>query len=189
MRSGSNLSSQKPAPSSYDQWIEFARTATHGWHEEETKYPYDQPHYDDAWGHFTQMVWRNTSRVGCALGNCDAGQVDWPARFYCCELLASRRGDWKRRADARQTTTMSAIILQPASLRRRFGAPSAAILQSARCTLVPMRTSTGSESRLLKAVSSLSLNYSSPSPLDINIFRVDISGRVGRVDADILRSI
>jgi hypothetical protein len=87
MRSGSNLSSQKPAPSNYAEWIEFARTASHGWHEEETKYPYDQPHYDDAWGHFTQMVWRNTTRVGCALGNCDAGKVDWPARFYCCEWL------------------------------------------------------------------------------------------------------
>jgi hypothetical protein len=85
MRSGSNLSSQKPAPANYNEWIEFARTAAHGWHEEETKYPYDQPHYDDAWGHFTQMVWRNSSRIGCALGNCDAGQVNWPARLYCCE--------------------------------------------------------------------------------------------------------
>ena len=84
MRSGSNLSSQKPAPSSYDQWIEFARTATHGWHEEETKYPYAQPHYDDAWGHFTQMVWRNSSTIGCAVGHC-ADNVQWPGRFVCCE--------------------------------------------------------------------------------------------------------
>ncbi|KAJ4331271.1 hypothetical protein N0V87_009307 [Didymella glomerata] len=83
MRSGSNLSSQKPAPSNYDEWIEFARTAVHGWHEEEVKYPYNNPHYDDAWGHFTQMVWRNTSRVGCAVGNCDPGHVDWPGRLYC----------------------------------------------------------------------------------------------------------
>jgi hypothetical protein len=86
MRSGSNLSSQKPAPSNYDEWIEFARTAVHGWHEEEVKYPYNNPHYDDAWGHFTQMVWRNTSRVGCAVGYCDPGRVDWPGRLYCCKL-------------------------------------------------------------------------------------------------------
>ncbi|CAN9192498.1 unnamed protein product [Alternaria alternata] len=56
-RSGSNLSSVNPPPEGYDAWVEFARTATHGWHEEETKYPYDNPHFDPAWGHFSQMVW------------------------------------------------------------------------------------------------------------------------------------
>ena len=35
-----------PPPEGYDAWVEFARTATHGWHEEETKYPYDNPHFD-----------------------------------------------------------------------------------------------------------------------------------------------
>ncbi|KAF3010058.1 hypothetical protein E8E13_011547 [Curvularia kusanoi] len=82
MRGGSNLSSVSPVPSSYDQWIAFARDATHGWHDEETKYPYMDPHFDEAWGHFTQMVWRNTTRIGCALGDCGSG-VTWPGRFYC----------------------------------------------------------------------------------------------------------
>lgn len=86
MRSGSNLSSQGPAPKNYDEWIEFARTATHGWHDEERLYPYDNPHFEEAWGHFTQMVWRNTSRVGCAVGNCGPG-VEFPGRFYCCEYV------------------------------------------------------------------------------------------------------
>ncbi|KAF1937479.1 PR-1-like protein [Clathrospora elynae] len=81
-RPGSNLSSVSPAPAGHDAWVEFARTATHGWHEEETKYPYDNPHYDPAWGHFTQMVWRNSSRVGCAVGHC-SDQVNFPGRFYC----------------------------------------------------------------------------------------------------------
>ncbi|CAO2651764.1 Nn.00g000470.m01.CDS01 [Neocucurbitaria sp. VM-36] len=81
-RSGSNLSSVKPAPASYDEWVEFARTASHGWHEEETKYPYDNPHFDAAWGHFSQMVWRNTTRIGCALGHC-SDDVLYPGRFYC----------------------------------------------------------------------------------------------------------
>ena len=84
LRSGSNLSSVKPAPASYNDWVEFARTATHGWHEEETKYPYDNPHYDAAWGHFSQMVWRNSSRIGCALGHC-GDDVEFPGRFYCCK--------------------------------------------------------------------------------------------------------
>lgn len=78
-----------PAPGSYDEWIEFARTATHGWHEEETKYPYDNPHFEDAWGHFTQMVWRNSSSIGCAVGHC-SDQVEFPGRFYCCKSPKSR---------------------------------------------------------------------------------------------------
>ncbi|KAF2865154.1 CAP domain-containing protein [Massariosphaeria phaeospora] len=84
-RGGSNLSCVGPAPENYDQWIEFARTVVHGWHEEETKYPYDNPSYADAWGHFTQMVWRDTSRIGCALGHCkDHGDSNsWPGRLYC----------------------------------------------------------------------------------------------------------
>lgn len=81
-RGGSNLSSVGPAPGSYEDWLEFARTVVHGWHEEELKYPYDNPHYDDAWGHFTQLVWRDSSRIGCALGHCP-NDAPWPGRLYC----------------------------------------------------------------------------------------------------------
>lgn len=81
-RPGSNLSSVKPVPGSYYEWLKFAHTATNGWHEEETKYPYDNPHFEPAWGHFTQMVWRNTTRIGCALGRC-SDAVSYPGRFYC----------------------------------------------------------------------------------------------------------
>ncbi|KAF2014782.1 PR-1-like protein [Aaosphaeria arxii CBS 175.79] len=81
-RGGSNLSSVSPAPSNYDEWLEFARTVVHGWHEEELKYPYDNPHYHDSWGHFTQLVWRDTTRIGCALGHCPHDRP-WPGRLYC----------------------------------------------------------------------------------------------------------
>ncbi|KAF2710220.1 PR-1-like protein [Pleomassaria siparia CBS 279.74] len=80
-RGGSNLSSVSGVPGTYDDWLEFARTVVHGWHEEESKYPYDNPSYADAWGHFTQVVWRDTSRIGCALGSCPGR--DWPGRLYC----------------------------------------------------------------------------------------------------------
>lgn len=86
MRSGSNLSSVSGVADDMD-WIEFARTASHGWHEEEIKYPYKEPHFTKAWGHFSQMVWRDSSRIGCAVGHCqDKGpdKVNWPGRFYCC---------------------------------------------------------------------------------------------------------
>ena len=65
-------------------WLEFARTVVHGWHEEELKYPYDNPHYNHAWGHFTQLVWRDSSRIGCALGHC-SDDKPWPGRLYCCK--------------------------------------------------------------------------------------------------------
>jgi hypothetical protein len=83
-RGGSNLSSRGPAPADYNEWLEFARTVVHGWHEEETKYPYDRPGYEDAWGHFTQLVWRESSRIGCAMAHCPDNHP-WPARLYCCE--------------------------------------------------------------------------------------------------------
>ncbi|EAT76506.1 hypothetical protein HBI56_230850 [Parastagonospora nodorum] len=84
-RPGSNLSSVKPAPKGHAEWVAFARGASHGWHEEETQYPYDNPHFSDAWGHFSQMVWRNSSSIGCAVGHCNDAKnpVQWPGRFYC----------------------------------------------------------------------------------------------------------
>lgn len=129
-RPGSNLSSVKPAPASYEEWIEFARTASHGWHEEETKYPYNNPHYDAAWGHFSQMVWRNSTRIGCAVGHCD-DTVLWPGRFVCCMLQSKISSPKVFMTDFfTQTMNFSAIILLPDSSRSRSGALSAPILLS-----------------------------------------------------------
>ncbi|ORY14427.1 CAP domain-containing protein [Clohesyomyces aquaticus] len=79
-RGGSNLSGVDPPPESYDVWINFAREVVHGWHDEEPKYPFSDPHYEDAWGHFSQVVWRDSSRIGCALGHCSSPQA---GRLYC----------------------------------------------------------------------------------------------------------
>ena len=86
-----------PAPATFEDWVELARTCVHGWHEEEVLYPYDNPHFSAAWGHFSQMVWRNSSRVGCALGHCeDEGdnKVNYPARIYCCTCPYTLLADW-----------------------------------------------------------------------------------------------
>jgi hypothetical protein len=40
-----------------------------------------------AYGHYTQMIWRSTSRIGCAMASNDRGQVlacrYWPAGNIC----------------------------------------------------------------------------------------------------------
>ncbi|KAF2182085.1 PR-1-like protein [Zopfia rhizophila CBS 207.26] len=79
-RGGSNLSGVDPAPEDYKGWIAFTHGAIHGWHDEMGKYPWDNPHYEDAYGHFTQLVWRASSRVGCAIAHCDGNQA---GRIYC----------------------------------------------------------------------------------------------------------
>ena len=35
------------------------------WYESESKYNYDNPGYNSAYGDFTQMVWKNTKKIGC----------------------------------------------------------------------------------------------------------------------------
>ena len=61
----SNLSAVGPAPSSYDEWIEFARTASHGWHEEEILYPYHEPSYDAKWGHLAASCFKRSASRSC----------------------------------------------------------------------------------------------------------------------------
>jgi hypothetical protein len=84
-RGGSNLSGVGPSPDKREDWLTFASTAVHGWHEEEPKYPYGSAEYKDAYGHFTQMVWRDSSRLGCALSKCDDFTDKFPGRIYCCK--------------------------------------------------------------------------------------------------------
>jgi hypothetical protein len=41
----------------------------------------------EAYGHYTQMIWRSTARIGCAMASNDRGQVlacrYWPAGNIC----------------------------------------------------------------------------------------------------------
>lgn len=47
--------------------------AVRAWAGEEAAYNYDAPGFSEATGHFTQLVWKDTTRVGCAVGT---GNVD-----------------------------------------------------------------------------------------------------------------
>jgi hypothetical protein len=49
------------------------------WGDEYEKYDWNQPKFDESTGHFTQLVWKNTTQVGCGSKLCDQG---W---FLVCE--------------------------------------------------------------------------------------------------------
>lgn len=51
------------------------------WGDERRKYSFDSPGFDEATGHFTQLVWKNTTTVGCGRLNCGEGK-GW---YLVCE--------------------------------------------------------------------------------------------------------
>jgi uncharacterized protein YkwD len=42
------------------------------WMDEASNYDYSYPGFSSTTGHFTQVVWKNTEQVTCALANCPA---------------------------------------------------------------------------------------------------------------------
>ncbi len=50
------------------------------WYEEEDVYDYDNPGFSSAVGHFTQVVWKGTIEIGCALKT-DCSK--WPTTWIC----------------------------------------------------------------------------------------------------------
>ncbi|KAF1967850.1 PR-1-like protein [Bimuria novae-zelandiae CBS 107.79] len=86
MRGGSNLSGSSPPPNKRQGWLKIARDFIHGWHEEESFYDYTgrKSKNDRQIFHFTQLVWRDSSQLGCAITDCsDVEGATFPARLYC----------------------------------------------------------------------------------------------------------
>jgi uncharacterized protein YkwD len=51
------------------------------WGDERREYNFDKPGFDEATGHFTQLVWKNTTTVGCGRVDCGEGK-GW---YLVCE--------------------------------------------------------------------------------------------------------
>jgi hypothetical protein len=45
--------------------------AIDGWANEESEYDYEKRKFSTGAGHFTQLVWKNTTAVGCGAADCD----------------------------------------------------------------------------------------------------------------------
>lgn len=79
VRVGQNLfaetsSGKLPAPESVNQ------NAVDAWAAEAAKYNYNTPGFSNDTGHFTQLVWKNTSRIGCG------GSYSQGSSFVTCDF-------------------------------------------------------------------------------------------------------
>jgi uncharacterized protein YkwD len=59
-------------------------TAIHAWYAENQLYSYRNPGFSYQTGHFTQLIWKGTTRVGCGYADC-AGRNGTPGRYLVCE--------------------------------------------------------------------------------------------------------
>ncbi|KAI0804781.1 PR-1 protein [Irpex lacteus] len=55
------------------------------WMNEASKYDYNHPGFSSATGHFTQVVWKGSKQVACAIANCRAGTIfGQPSKMIVC---------------------------------------------------------------------------------------------------------
>ncbi|KAL7275185.1 hypothetical protein RUND412_001884 [Rhizina undulata] len=53
------------------------------WYDENTLYDYSTGLFSEATGHFTQVVWKDATQVGCGIYNCD-GTDNTPGEYLSC---------------------------------------------------------------------------------------------------------
>ncbi|RJO73520.1 hypothetical protein D5S18_20140 [Nocardia panacis] len=51
------------------------KQAVSAWMGEVVKYDFDHPDFSRETGHFTQVVWKSTTRVGAGIADCPAGKI------------------------------------------------------------------------------------------------------------------
>lgn len=52
----------------------LGKNATESWYEEIHQYDFDNPEFSQQCGHFTQVVWKNTTAFGIGVGFGDDGR-------------------------------------------------------------------------------------------------------------------
>ena len=58
-------------------------TVTSWWYSEESQYDYANPGWQSGTGHFTQMVWKGTTEIGCGMAQCSSGNRGYPYVWVC----------------------------------------------------------------------------------------------------------
>ncbi|KAI0703483.1 CAP domain-containing protein [Cytidiella melzeri] len=55
------------------------------WMNEASKYDYNHPGFSSGTGHFTQVVWKSSQQVACAIADCRAGTIfGQPSKMIVC---------------------------------------------------------------------------------------------------------
>lgn len=57
-----------------------AQSSASRWYNEISKYNFNAPGFSNETGHFTQMVWKASTQLGCGVANCN-GQTYWVCRY------------------------------------------------------------------------------------------------------------
>ncbi|BGP39085.1 hypothetical protein JCM10449v2_003023 [Rhodotorula kratochvilovae] len=81
---GENLAAWSGSSSDVSQGVQM-------WYNEVSDYSFNNPGYSSATGHFTQMIWKGTTEIGCAVSKCAPLTGDgfsWNGYFYVCEYSA-----------------------------------------------------------------------------------------------------
>lgn len=58
--------------------------AIHAWYAERKNYSYANPGFSYQTGHFTQLVWKSTRKLGCGYASCN-GKNGTPGNYLVCE--------------------------------------------------------------------------------------------------------
>jgi len=58
--------------------------AIHAWYDEHKKYSYAYPAFSFQTGHFTQIIWKSTTKLGCGYVFCN-GKNGTPGHYLVCE--------------------------------------------------------------------------------------------------------
>lgn len=60
--------------------------AVNDWMSEAPDYDYNHPGFSEGTGHFTQVVWKSTTQVACAVASCPAGTIfsDYASQYVIC---------------------------------------------------------------------------------------------------------
>ncbi|KAF5335844.1 hypothetical protein D9758_016702 [Tetrapyrgos nigripes] len=63
------------------------QNAMDSWMNEASKYDFNNPGFSEDTGHFTQVVWKGTNQIACAIADCAAGTIfpDLASKYVVCQ--------------------------------------------------------------------------------------------------------